>query len=72
MDATKHELIVVQTVRPMRSAFPLGPLPNRPRFGNVHSGGWGRVDPDAARLVLHVDLGVRTVPVPFRQRRYEP
>jgi hypothetical protein len=30
------------------------------------------VDPNAARLVLHVDLGARTVTVPFRQRRYEP
>lgn len=30
------------------------------------------VDPDAATLVLHVNLGLETVTVPFRQRRYEP
>lgn len=30
------------------------------------------VDPKAARLVLHVDLGSRVVTVPFRQTRYEP
>jgi hypothetical protein len=30
------------------------------------------VDPKAARLVLHVDLGSQVVTVPFRQRRYEP
>jgi hypothetical protein len=30
------------------------------------------LDPDAVTLVLHVDLGSKTVTVPFRQRRYEP
>lgn len=30
------------------------------------------VDPDAVRLVPHMNLGARTVPVPFWQRRCEP
>jgi hypothetical protein len=30
------------------------------------------VDPDAARLVLHVGLGARVVTVPFEQVRYDP
>ena len=30
------------------------------------------VDPKAARLVLHVDLGSQVATIPFRQTRYEP
>lgn len=30
------------------------------------------VDPDAVRIVLHVDLGSQVVTVSFRQTRYEP
>ena len=30
------------------------------------------VDPDAARLVLHVNLGPHVATVPFQQKRYEP